>query len=199
VCQSRYEVTERAHIFQAIHRGWVKQMSTKAITIFGSSSIQEDSAAWKQAFEVGKRLAEAEFTVINGGYDGSMRATHKGAKQAGGQTVGITTNEFSGSEKNEFVDKEVRAPRWHERLYELMSRGDGFIVLDGGTGTLVELIVYWEMANKHFHEKPAAVLGKLMREAVKDLEKNSEVKIPKSLKLVSTAEEAVRYLKEALP
>jgi len=77
-----------------------------------------------------------------------------------------------------------------------MTRGDGFLVLNGGTGTLVELIVFWELAGKHLHDKPAAILGDQMRQAVQALSANPEVQIPKSLELVQTPKAAVSYFQK---
>jgi len=58
------------------------------------------------------------------------------------------------------VDEEVRVGTWEERLFELVRRGDGYVVCRGGTGTLVELAVVWEMLNKRvMPRKPFAVLG----------------------------------------
>jgi predicted Rossmann-fold nucleotide-binding protein len=49
---------------------------------------------------------------------------------------------------------------WEERLFELIRRADGFVACKGGTGTLVELAVVWEMMNKSVMAgKPFAVLG----------------------------------------
>ena len=54
----------------------------------------------------------------------------------------------------------MRRESWEERLFELIRRADGFVACKGGTGTLVELAVVWEMLNKSvMSEKPFAVLG----------------------------------------
>ena len=51
-------------------------------------------------------------------------------------------------------------PTWHERLFELVRVGDGFVTCKGGTGTLVELAVVWEMLNKKaMQQRPLVVLG----------------------------------------
>src|SRR5262249_15850437 len=61
---------------------------------------------------------------------------------------------------NAWVDVEVRLKTWQERLFELVRLGDGFVACKGGTGTLVELAVVWEMLNKAVMEgKPIAVFG----------------------------------------
>ena len=171
---------------------------TKTITIFGSSGTKENSGEWKTAYELGRELGRAGFAVINGGYAGTMRAAAKGAKETGAKTYGITTAEFAGSKANEFIGEEFKAPKWHERLYELVRRGDGFVVLNGGTGTLVELMVVWEMANKGFHQKPVVILGNHVRQSVEALKQNPKVKIPKEFYFAETPQAAAEHLKKVL-
>jgi predicted Rossmann-fold nucleotide-binding protein len=58
------------------------------------------------------------------------------------------------------VDEEFRVRTWQERLFELVERGHGYVACPGGTGTLVELAVVWEMLNKGVMvAKPLVVLG----------------------------------------
>jgi predicted Rossmann-fold nucleotide-binding protein len=61
----------------------------------------------------------------------------------------------------------VRLQTWQERLFELIRRADAFVACKGGTGTLVELAVVWEMLNKAvMNAKPFAVLGEFWRPVV---------------------------------
>lgn len=167
------------------------------ITVFGSGITKAGSKDWRIAFETGRALAEAGFMVANGGYEGTMLASAKGAKSAGGRTIGVTTDAFGGP-KNEFIDTEERFPTWQERLFRLIEIGDGLIILNGGTGTLTELAVSWEMLNKKFLLKPVVIIGQWMRKAVRDLRKNPEVKVPREFYLAKTPEVAVRYLAKKL-
>jgi predicted Rossmann-fold nucleotide-binding protein len=58
------------------------------------------------------------------------------------------------------VDEEIRVKTWQARLFELIKRGRGYVACPGGTGTLVELAVVWEMLNKGaMSGKPLVVLG----------------------------------------
>jgi hypothetical protein len=84
----------------------------------------------------------------------------RGAKEAGGRTVGVTADFFKTAKLNSWIDEEVRMKTWEERLFELIRRADAFVACKGGTGTLVELAVVWEMLNKSvMPAKPFAVLG----------------------------------------
>jgi predicted Rossmann-fold nucleotide-binding protein len=88
-----------------------------------------------------------------------MEAVSRGAKEAGGSTLAITAKFFK-ARANKWVDEEVRVKTWQERLFELVKRGHGYVACRGGTGTLVELAVVWEMLNKGaMARRPLVVLG----------------------------------------
>ena len=95
-----------------------------------------------------------------------MEAVSRGAKEAGGQTLAVTA-QFFKARANKWVDEEIRMKTWQERLFELIKRGNGYVVCPGGTGTLVELTVVWEMINKGaMSKKPLVVLGDFWRPVV---------------------------------
>jgi uncharacterized protein (TIGR00730 family) len=131
----------------------------KIVTVFGSSRPIAGDAEYEEARELGKLLAERGFAVCSGGFGGVMEAVSRGAKEADGRTYGVTA-EFFKRNANEWVDTEVRMETWDERLFELVRLADGFAVCKGGTGTLVELAVVWEMLNKSvIARKPIVVVG----------------------------------------
>jgi uncharacterized protein (TIGR00725 family) len=131
----------------------------KIITVFGSSRPREGDAEYAEARELGKQLARRGLAVCSGGYGGVMEGVSRGAKDAGGATYGVTA-EFFKRQANDWVDTEVRVKTWQERLFELIRLADGFAVCKGGTGTLVELAVVWEMLNKSVMAgRPIVVVG----------------------------------------
>lgn len=131
----------------------------KIITVFGSSRPREGDAGYEEARNLGRALGKNGITVCTGGYGGVMEGASRGAKEAGGGTLGVTA-EFFASTINRWVDKEVRMKTWEERLFELIRLADGYVACQGGTGTLAELAVVWEMMNKRAMErKPFVVLG----------------------------------------
>jgi uncharacterized protein (TIGR00730 family) len=119
----------------------------KTVTVFGSTLPGEGSAAYAEAQRLGRLLAEAGYALSNGGYRGLMEATARGAREAGGHTVGITCALWS-SPANPWIVEEIRTQTFSERLMTLIERGDAYIALPGGTGTLAELTLAWEMMNK---------------------------------------------------
>jgi uncharacterized protein (TIGR00725 family) len=148
-------------------------VNERIVTVFGSSRPREGEADYEEARALGTALAASGFAVCSGGYGGVMDAVSRGAKDAGGKTYGVTA-EFFESKVNAWVDVEVRKKTWEERLFALIEMGDGFVVCKGGTGTLVELAVVWEMLNKSVMEsKPCVVLGEFWQpilERVREVE-----------------------------
>lgn len=119
----------------------------KKVTVFGSSLPQDESPAYASARRLGKLLAESGFAICNGGYGGLMEASARGAREAGGHTVGITCAIWP-FHANRWIVEEVRTLSFPERIMALIERGDAYVVLPGGTGTLAELSLAWEMMNK---------------------------------------------------
>jgi hypothetical protein len=185
-------------------------MNERIVTVFGSSRPAAGDADYEEARALGKALGGRGFAVCSGAYAGVMEAVSRGAKEAGGKTYGVTA-EFFGRKANEWIDVEVRKKTWEERLFGLVELGDAFVACKGGTGTLVELAVVWEMLNKSVMEaKPCVVLGEFWQpilarvrevELGKAVGKGSRVWGEANGKLVhsaKTVEEAVRFLTEQL-
>jgi len=119
----------------------------RTITVFGNSSPQPGSGDYEEARLLGALLARAGFAVCSGGYYGAMEAVSRGAREAGGRAIGMTTP-FYRLAPNSYLDEEIPVPRWQDRLFALVEKGDGYVVLKGGTGTLLELSAVWECLNK---------------------------------------------------
>jgi len=129
------------------------------VSVFGSSRPREDDPEYAEARKLGRSLAKKGFAICTGAYGGTMEAVSRGAKEAGGKTYGVTAEFFVGH-ANEWIDVEVRKKTWQERLFSLIELADGFVACKGGTGTLAELAVAWEMLNKAVMPiKPFAVCG----------------------------------------
>jgi uncharacterized protein (TIGR00725 family) len=131
----------------------------KVITVFGSSRPEEGHADYAEALDLGRSLAGAGFAVCTGGYGGVMEAVSRGASESGGRVLAVTSG-FFRYRANRWVQEETSMPTWQERLFELIRLGDGYVACKGGTGTLVELAVVWEMLNKKaMEQRPFVALG----------------------------------------
>lgn len=145
------------------------------VTVFGSSRPRENDAEYGEARLLGRLLAEKGFAVCSGAYGGTMEAVSRGAKDAGGKTYGVTADAFATAKANAWVDVEVRVATWQERLFELIRLADGFVACKGGTGTLAELAVVWEMMNKSvMAAKPLVALGEFWQPIIKSVREVEE-------------------------
>lgn len=137
------------------------KVAETVISIFGTGRAKQDEPAFELAYEMGKVLAEAGFVIANGGYGGTMLASAKGARDAGGEVIGVTCSAFGKAEANKYVSREVVTHSLDERLKALINLGESYVVLSGGTGTLLELAKVWELKNKGFlaEDKSIIIVG----------------------------------------
>lgn len=181
----------------------------KIVTVFGSSRPREGDAEYATARCLGAQLAAKGFAICSGGYGGVMEGVSRGAKEAGGRTLAVTAK-FFRARANRWVDEEIRVNTWQERLFELVKRGGGYVVCRGGTGTLVELAVVWEMLNKGaMAKKPLVVLGNFWQpviERVREVELGHKSRWGEQAEpligFAESAEDAAAYLAarlESLP
>jgi len=174
----------------------------KVIVIFGSSGLQPGSEEYDMAWKLGQLLASAGFTICNGGYGGAMEATARGAKEAGGKTIGVTMD-FVSTQPNPWIDRNIVVKTLVDRLLKLIELGDGYVVLRGGTGTLLELASIWELMNKKvIPEKPVVVVGDFWDSTIdtvkKELTREGLEASAKYISVVKNPEECLRVLTDSL-
>ena len=133
----------------------------KAITVFGSSIPQDGDEEFAIAYKLGCLLAQKGFNINTGGYAGIMEAVSKGVVENGGRAVGITL-QYINSFANKYVIEEIKCKTLFDRITQLIERGDAYIILLGGTGTLLELAAVWEFMNKNLIEVKPIVCHSLM-------------------------------------
>lgn len=109
------------------------------VTVFGSARFEEDNPYYRLAREMGQLLAGAGATVITGGGPGIMEAANRGAKEAGGVSVGCNIKLPVEQEPNPFLDVWIDFNYFFVRKVMLVKYSHAFIVLPGGFGTLDEL------------------------------------------------------------
>lgn len=147
----------------------------KNVTVFGYADSQEGDQEYLAAFETSRLLAQAGFTIVNGGGPGVMRASSLGAKAANGHTIGVTLYPksadailmFEGRDKLNALDEEIVTQTYLERTLTLIEKGDVFIVFSGGTGTISEFGMAWGLARLHFgHHKHLILYGSWWHEII---------------------------------
>jgi len=110
-----------------------------AVTCFGSARTGRDSPLYRSAEETGAALARRGFAVITGGGPGTMEAINKGAKEAGGLSVGCNIELPHEQSLNDYVDLGVEFRYFFARKTMFVKYARGFIIFPGGFGTLDEL------------------------------------------------------------
>lgn len=134
-----------------------------SVTIFGGSRVEPGSDEYIAAQELGRLLAERGIDVVTGGYNGVMEAVSRGAKEAGGRVIGVTVDVIAQNFQrlpNEYLDQEIQTKALLERIDKLVELGSAYVILPGGSGTLAELGVVWNLAFLGaLHGKPIVVVG----------------------------------------
>jgi uncharacterized protein (TIGR00725 family) len=108
------------------------------IGVLGASSCGPEIE--EAAYEVGKEIARQGATLLCGGLGGVMEAAARGAKDAGGLTVGILPG-ASASEANPYIDLRIVTDMGHARNVVLVRSADAVIAVSGGYGTLSEIAI----------------------------------------------------------
>lgn len=133
------------------------------ITVFGGSLPIRGEPAYDDAFELGRLLGTAGYSVLTGGYIGTMEAVSRGAAEAGGHVIGVTCDEIEAwrpVKPNQWVQEERRYPSLRERLSGLIDGCDAAIALPGGVGTLAEIAMLWaQMQVFSIQPRPLILVG----------------------------------------
>jgi uncharacterized protein (TIGR00730 family) len=116
-----------------------------SVAVFGSSEPVEGETLYEQARQVGSLLARSGYRVVNGGYGGVMEGASRGAREAGGYSIGVTTSAFRRGGGNPFLSEEQQEPDLFLRTRRLIELSDAYIILRGKSGTLAELMFLWAL------------------------------------------------------
>lgn len=171
------------------------------VCVFGSSLVAEGSAPYEQARRVGSLLARAGYRVCSGGYGGTMEAVSRGAKEAGGSTIGVTTRWFAQLAPNQWIDQEIRTNTYQDRLNTLIQSGAAYLAVHGGIGTLTEISLVWSLLQTHSLESRPFVLLSDPWQALMSLARESFITQPGDLaipSLADTPEEALYLIDTGL-
>jgi len=118
--------------FRALH------FAGPCVTVFGSARFKEGHPYYEKTRELSARIAELGFTIMTGGGPGIMEAANRGAKEAGGRSVGCNIVLPMEQKPNPWLDKWVSIRYFFVRKTLLIKYSYAFIVMPGGFGTLDE-------------------------------------------------------------
>lgn len=123
------------------------------VTVFGSARFEESHHYYQLAREIGASLARAGYAVMTGGGSGIMEAANRGAKEAGGLSLGCNITLPREQKPNRYLDKFIQFEHFFARKVMLVKYSCAFVVMPGGFGTLDETfeIVTLMQTNKLEH------------------------------------------------
>lgn len=174
----------------------------KNIAIFGYANTTENEPLFQEVFQVSKRLAEAGYTIVDGGGPGVMLAASLGAKEAGGKVIGVTLypkdmKNFEGKDPKNLLDVEIKTDTYVERTLTLMKQGQVYVIFQGGTGTISEFGMAWGLARLYFgHHKPLILYGKFWKKIIDAFRENMLLRPEeaKVFKIVENPEEVLQAI-----
>jgi uncharacterized protein (TIGR00730 family) len=117
----------------------VSMLAKPAVTIFGSARVEEGHPYYSAAVKLGRRFAEAGFTVVTGGGPGLMEAANRGAREGGGLSVGFNIELPHEQDPNPYLDVSLTFRHFYARKTMFVKAAEGFVIFPGGFGTLDEL------------------------------------------------------------
>lgn len=109
------------------------------VTVFGSARFSEDHDYYKLARQAGSEISRLGFTVMTGGGPGIMEAANRGAKDAGGPSIGCNIILPFEQQPNPYLDKMLEFKYFFVRKLMLVKYSYAFVVMPGGVGTMDEL------------------------------------------------------------
>jgi uncharacterized protein (TIGR00730 family) len=117
----------------------VDRIGRPAVTLYGSARITEGDPAYERARAAGRGFAEAGFAVVTGGGPGIMEAANRGCQEAGGLSIGFNIELPTEQQANRYLDRELTFHHFYARKTMLVKAAEGFVLFEGGFGTLDEL------------------------------------------------------------
>ena len=175
------------------------------VTVFGSARFGEDHEYYALAREIGRSVAEAGFTVMTGGGPGLMEAANRGAKDAGGRSIGCNIELPEEQHPNAYLDRWITFDHFYVRKVMLVKYSYAFIAMPGGFGTMDEIFEtatliqtgkikdfalilvgseYWQPLLDFMHDTLLA-------------ERTIDARDLAAIQIVDSAEDAIQVLKEA--
>jgi len=177
------------------------------VTVFGSARFSDTHRYYQLARDLGAGLAKAGYTVMTGGGPGIMEAANRGAKEAGGSSIGCNIQLPTEQKPNPYVDRFVEFEHFFVRKVMLVKYSSAFVLMPGGFGTLDELFevttlvqtqkleafpiiciggAYWESLQTFFRE--TLLVEETVSKSDVDLIKNAE-----------SIEDALQHIKKCVP
>src|SRR5947209_6244897 len=136
------------------------------VTIFGSARAQPGTHVYDEVKRVATALADMGCDIITGGGPGLMQAADEGAAAAQApernRSVGIRVDLPFEQDVNPFVEQAFEHKTFFTRLHHFVLTSDAFVVTPGGIGTVLELMMIWQLLQvRHVEGSPLILVGKM--------------------------------------
>jgi len=176
------------------------------VAIFGSARAQPGTFVYDEVKRTAAAFAALGCDIVTGGGPGLMQAAHEGAKAAGAPgSVGIRVELPFEQHVNPFVEQAFEHETFFTRLHHFVITSDAFVVVPGGIGTVLEMLMIWQLLQvRHVDDVPLILVGKMWKGLVEwakttmldprlALAKPEDLQIPRCL---DTADEAIAVVGE---
>lgn len=180
------------------------------VTIFGSARVRPGTFAYEEVKRLAAALTSLGCDIITGGGPGLMQAANEGAASVGAperdRSVGIRVNLPFEQDVNPFVEQAFEHKTFFTRLHHFVLTSDAFVVTPGGIGTVLELMMVWQLLQvKHVQVAPLILIGKMwtglldwarsqLLSTEPPLANPEDLDVPRC---VNTADEAIALLHES--
>lgn len=173
-----------------------------AVSVFGSARTQPGDPYYEQCVEMGAALARAGYAVVTGGGPGQMEAANRGAREAGGMSVGLGIELPHEQGLNDHLDLAIHFRYFFVRKTMFVKYTQGYVCTPGGFGTLDELFEALTLVQtEKITRFPVVLLGTKFWAPVVDWIRDTlaaegmiSPEDPDLLLLTDSPEEAVRHI-----
>ncbi|HMF97837.1 MAG TPA: LOG family protein [Vicinamibacterales bacterium] len=176
------------------------------VTIFGSARLQPGSFGYEETKRAAAALADMDCDIITGGGPGLMQAANEGASSRHAQSLGIRVELPFEQDVNAFVTQAFEHRTFFTRLHQFVLASDAFIVAPGGIGTVLEMMLIWQLLQVgHLQNSPLILVGSMwpgliewarqsMLSTIPPLASAGDMAIPRC---VASADEAIAIIRNS--
>jgi uncharacterized protein (TIGR00730 family) len=175
------------------------------ITVFGSARFEEGHPHYELTRKMGAAISRMGFTVMTGGGPGLMEAANRGAKEAGGASVGCNIRLPHEQKHNPYLDRYVTLDDFFVRKVLLRKYSYGFVIMPGGFGTMDEFFETLTLIQTgKIRDFPLVVMGteywSKLRQLIDDMLRAGTISPPdlRLLYYTNSVEEAAAHITSAI-
>lgn len=136
------------------------------VAIFGSARAKPGTFVYEEVKRAAAAFAEMGCDIVTGGGPGLMQAANEGATSAGlpQRSMGIRVDLPFEQDVNPFVEMAFEHKTFFSRLQHFVIASDAFVVVPGGIGTVLEMLMIWQLLQvRHVSDVPLILVGKMWR------------------------------------